>query len=539
MPVPAFPDAPRWLLPLTGGSVALLAHLCFLRALDLQDLPGPGSALLVLDLVLGETSQGLSAWLGMPLAALLGPLLGVRVLMSLCTAAAIAGAALAATALGGPRAGALAAAWTGLGALGAHQGWLIDTGTVAWGLSWLGVGLAWQARPRPAALGAALLVLAVAAKPSALPLAPLALFSPFLLASDASAASRRALLLALAGGALLAVPLALLSQPPHTPWLAGELSSLSAPPSGWQEKLERTWGLSGQSAVLGGLLLLALLAGLLPPQRHRWLRLLVVLLTLLLALGVVAVRGDRLQPRHLLPLSLGLLAPAAVLAALPPPRLGAVLGLALALLAGADSLRWAQAWSGQREAHIDLAPARLPRLPAPRHHDPDDLDWSIFFESSVPGAVALMQLAAASPGPAVVAPLQDRREAHFAVAAALAGHPWAVLGSRRCCLSDEPLEGCAQRVAQALQDAGARVVFPNKILSIPQEEQAFVAAVQGRLLPRPPRRQTRWISVDAPAPRGEGGASSSSPDARDPAGLPCGRERPPGEADPPPAPRDR
>ena len=119
--------------------LALSVHLFLLSALDLSDLPGPGSALWALDALLGTTKEGIAAY---PLR-LTVPLLGLdalRLQQALALVLAVWGAVLGARALGGGK-GALAGAVVACWGLAQFQSMLIDVGATAWGLSWFGLGL--------------------------------------------------------------------------------------------------------------------------------------------------------------------------------------------------------------------------------------------------------------------------------------------------------------------------------------------------------------------------------------------------------------
>ena len=137
--------------------LALVFHGLLLSALDLSDLPGPGSALWALDAFQGTMKEGLASF---PLR-LTTPLLGLHALrlqQVMALLLATWGVALGARALGGS--GALAATAAACWGLVQYQSILLDVGTTAWGLSWFGLGLAWWGGSHGAgrwiALGAAL-----------------------------------------------------------------------------------------------------------------------------------------------------------------------------------------------------------------------------------------------------------------------------------------------------------------------------------------------------------------------------------------------
>ncbi len=470
----------RLSLPL-GILAGLCIHLALTGALDLRDLPGPGGTLLVADLARGTMSEGLSAWLGWPIAALLGPGTGVRVLMALAAASAMLGAALGSRALGGS--GLLGALLAACWSLSAGQPWLISGSTVAWGLAWLGLGLTWDAAerdaPRWAGLGAGLLVLAAAAKPTALAALPLVGVAVLL-------AKRRAVLLgALAVGGLIALIPAWLTLPTDTPWLAAQAIGAGEGSGGLGELI---WQ-QGRLPLAAGLALLCAGAARSRPAGAA------VVLVLLGAAVVLASRGERLQPRHLLPLCFGLVAVAGLLA-----RSRAASAILVALLL-ADTLAWSHAFADQRAEHLDTARSALPVLPWPSYPEPA---WAVFYESSTPGAIALMDHASEATGGALVLPLVDRRESHAVAAAALAGHPAVVLTRDRCCGQDEAAQACADRLVADLKASPASAILPGQSRAVPEAHRPLAEALLLALSPRHRRAAERWRVVtgagDGPLP---------------------------------------
>ena len=107
--------------------LALAIHLFLLSALDLSDLPGPGSALWALDARRGTMNEGLASYPLRVTAPLLG-LGALRLQQALALILAVWGAILGARALGGGSgalAGAVAACW----GLVQFQTMLVDVGT--------------------------------------------------------------------------------------------------------------------------------------------------------------------------------------------------------------------------------------------------------------------------------------------------------------------------------------------------------------------------------------------------------------------------
>ena len=463
---------------------AIVIHLALVSAMDLRDLAGPGGTLLVRDLARGETSQGLAAWMGWPVAALLGPVIAARVLVSASVAAAVVGAGLAGRALGGLWSGSVAALLVACWALSAGQGWLISGGTVAWGLCWLGIGLTWDGAERTApgavALGAGLVVLGAAAKLTALSAAPLVVLALFVAEEN-----RLRLGLAMVLGSAVALLLAGLTLPTTAPWATEQALQQSA-------ALAVLVGLPTKTpqGVLPMAVGMAVLGAVLSPRRR-----VAGAAVALVVIGFVAIasaRGERLQPRHLLPLSFGLVIPAAALAA-------RVRGLAVVMVVVAllDTLAWGHAWAELRATHLETAAFQAPRPPWPTYEPPA---WTVFHESSTPGAIALMTLASEGDGGVVGLPLADRRESHLEAAAAIVGQPSRVLTTARCCQTGEAIEACAVRVQSDLLASGARLILPGNSVAVPEVHRDFAAALMAQQRSRR-RSSARWQVV---AGRGDG-----------------------------------
>jgi hypothetical protein len=495
---------PRWIGPLLALALGLGLHLLVLWGLDLRDLPGPGGVLLARDLLLGEHQQGLASWLLAP-ATPLGLEPALRLGGALSLLAAMLGAGLAARALASRAAGAWAMALTGCWALTTHQALLVDAGSLAWGLSWLGLGLAWRAGGRDRhgllALGSGLLALGVAAKASALPVLLLLPLAPFFGHPTASAPPARRLVQLPAAllGLGLGAALGWLAQG-SLPWLGAQAAAGPATGTPWWRAV---FDLGGAGLPQGSFPLLILLAclgaGLMARRRPLGLLVLALALTSLLLVG--GLRAERLQPRHLLPASLGLIALVAALEGQRWRRVGAV---ALGLLCAAgtlDSLAFATAFSQQRERFALTAPDRLPSVPTPFAQRYAALPWAVLFESSLPGVAELLSIPDGGSSVASVV-YQERRDVHLELACLEAGVPYRRLSQQRCCQRDQGLEACAAEVVAGLDAAGALLVLPGKDEVVSPEERPFARAVRAAS-GRPPRRPARWWSIEG---SGQGGA---------------------------------
>lgn len=443
------------------------------------------------DLALSQTAQGLSAWLGWPLAALLGPVAGARVLGAAAVLAAASGAALGGRALGGPWSGSMAALLVGAWSLSAGQGWLLGGGTVAWGLAWLGLGLSWDGAHRSrhglAALGAGLVVLGAAAKPTALAAAPLLL--PALLLAERE---RWRLCLAMAAGALVALLPAWLTLSTSTPWMSPQ--AVAAVSSSGIVAVFTELAPQGRLPVV---LLLGVIGA--PLCRRRPAALVALGVVILGAILIADARGERLQPRQLLPLCFGLLVPIAAMA----ERSRAVLA-ALVLLAAVDTLSWGHAFADQRSTYLQTDAFPLPRVPWPTYPEPA---WVVFHESSTPGALELMALAADVTAGAVALPLTDRRESHLEAAAATLGQPVRILTPGRCCRRGEAVADCAVRVADDHRASRATAIVPGKRFAVPPDQRDFADALILALIPRRDHIRRRWLVV---AGQGEGPMACTS-----------------------------
>jgi hypothetical protein len=487
--------------------VAVLLHALLRAGLDLNDLPGPGGVLLVRDLLLGEHSQGPASWFAVPLLWLgFEADTALWLSMSLSLVAALLGAGLAAWALGGPRAAPWGTLLGGCWALSAHQSWLLDAGGPAWGLSWLGLGLCWWACARgravPLAVGALSLALGVATKASALPVLALLVAVPWLRSLEGEPPTRRIQLqriVVLLPGLLAGAALGWLLQSPELPWL-GTQAATGGQGASW---LAAVLALPSRGLAHGSIPLLCglgMLGGGLVLRRQPAAAL--VLASTLLALALVGeARAERLQPRHLLPASIGLVALSACIASWRRPGWLAPVALALLCALGAlDSLAFAAAFAEQRARYAGTEPAALARAPGPFVARYPELPWGMFHESSIAGAVELM----ASPGGGESAlagvAFQERRDIHLEVAALRAGVPYLRLDPQRCCRRDEALEGCAVAVVEGLDAAGAVLVLPGKVEVAEPSARPFTQALMDSV--ERPARPSRWWRVEG---RGEGG----------------------------------
>ncbi len=495
----------RWLGPISALALGLAVHLLLLRGLDLHDLPGPGGVLLARDLLQGEHAQGPASWLLAP-AAPLGLEPALRLGNALALLAAMLGAGLAAGALVGPRSGPWAIALTGCWALSVQQSLLVDPGSLAWGLSWLGLGLSWWSGARDRAIamavGAALVALGAAVKASALPVLPLLVLAPCLSRPNTPRPAVRRLValgLSVSLGLGLGAALGWLAQGSQ-PWLVAQAVTGSTQGAPWWRPV---LALGAAGVPQGSFPLLALLAclGAGLSARRRPLVLAVLLVSLALLLAVGASRGERLQPRHLLPASLGPIVLIAALARLRWRRIGAGALALICLLGLLDSLAFTAAFSQQRQRFALTAPARLPPVPAAFARRYEALPWVLLHESSLPGVAELLALPLRDSAAVASVVYEERRDVHLELAVLQASRPYRRLAEHRCCRPGQDLEVCAAGVLAQLDRAGALLVLPGKDEAVEAEERAFARALRGALA-RPPRRPTRWWTVQG---QGSGG----------------------------------
>ena len=499
----------RWLFPVLALVGGLVFHAVVLLGLDLHDLPGPGGVLLARDLIQGQHTQGPASFLAQPSIMLgLGP--GLRAANAAALLAAMVGAGLAAAALAGraaaPWAMLLTAGWAVVG----HQAVLVDAGVYAWGLAWLGLGLAWWACVQRwgwlAALGAMLLAVGVAVKASALPVLVLMPLAPWLRPRVEPSGPRghgpallcAALLLGLGVGAGLGWAM----QGSGQPWLGAPSVDRSLAVGGWLLALV---AMGDRGLVQGSFPVLVVLAGLgaVIAVRRQPLALAVLALSLVAMAVIGEARAERLQPRHLLPVSVGLVALVASLSRWRRPRW--VAPVALGLLCGVaalDSLAFAHAFSQQRERFAQTRAARLPPVPGVLLNRYGALPWPVFFESSISGVAALVALPATAPRGVASPSYQERRDVHLELAALQAGAPYRRISAERCCLVDQKHAACAAEVVRALDAAGALLVLPGKLEVVAPEDRAFARLLQ-QAVGGAVRRPARWRVVQGTGSGGE------------------------------------
>ncbi len=426
--------------------LATFAYWCVVACFDLSGVAGPGGALMMREAWLNPGS-GLSAtvlWLyyhlpGVPWVA------GARVMAWLGFLFAVAGVMLAAARLGrwpaAIGAGLVVAFWSqslfGAALLGPH--------TLSLGLTWLGVGLAFQAT-RPvgwslptAFVGGLFAALGASDYGGALPALPYLVLVPLLGPRDLrwrllqSGCLGLGLLPVLAGGASFAG--------------GGEVLTLA--PAAVLEGLASLFRLAklpiGYDAGVPVLLALGLLGIVVPARQPREQWLLGVLT--LLVLGLVAGRlgGMGLRPRYLVPAMFGTIVLLGVglggLADLTR-RLGPVRWLPTAVVAGLlvmDAAAFGHAWSARRIPFEGTAPPTLPAPPRAFLDRYQDMVYDFSFSAVGARDLFLLGLQAPAEGIAVV-PLRDTRENVAFVGAMESRVPALVLHSGPCC-APSPLPG--------------------------------------------------------------------------------------------------
>ncbi len=457
-------------------TVGLALRVYLLGHLDLRGWPGPAAPDMLVAGLLADGSRQWAGWLvtgALPLVD--GDVLAAGTLLKLvATALGCAGAALAGHAIGG-RVVALAA-----GLLGGSWGLALYVSVLggadapSWGLLWFGVGLAWWgARMGPralplVALGGGLAALGVAVKFAAAPALAYLAIAP-LLAVRRGVGQGIGVTIAIGLGVWLLTPW--LSPPPGGP--DARLADLQ-----WEhvvEGLRRLDTLDATERMAEGLFdelwVLALVGAALPGR--AWLPRVALLVG---GAALVALPASSwnvgydvgYRPRWALPSGLGFVVLAAAAVALPLRRLRLLGGLrhlpgvGLAAYAACDGLAFLHAWSEHRVAHEEAAPLTAwipPERFTDRYADQAELGW---WSTSTEDGIGLYTLAGTAPSGGLMLPmLQDGRESHALLGAAVAGVWPAVASSPElCCEGGEAREACAQRVVAALDAAGAMIIVP-------------------------------------------------------------------------------
>lgn len=525
--------------------VAVSVRLAAQAGLDLEDVPGPAGPTVLTQAIHVIPGKDWPMWLLD--AAVRLPFLEDRLAAGLWSigwwTAGIGGLMLAAGALGGTAAavgaGLLAATWSPL--VLSSTVLAMDTPAVA--MAWLAVGIAWSgARQGRGGLFLCLLAGAlavVAPQPKLTGLTPL----PFLLLAPLLA--RRGWGNALGVATALALGTWICWSLARFPLRMDETIRPGPPdPATLRAGLEAIWDMASRRAGLGydgafpELMVLAGASALVPGRRPRE--------ALLLALGTAAVLGFSastldlyVQPRLLVGPALGLLvlggygfgSLATWLHRLGPTRhLPLVVTAAFLLL---DTTAWLGRWADLRVAEVGTAPPTIPRAPRAwsARYDALGFDTSL----SVRGGRDLVRLGVGAPRRGVAGvPLQDSREAHLQVGAAMAGHPTVILTRTSCCPDPQAdLLACAQDTVDQVQRAGALLVLPlfsNDYQRVPRQELSWISALLREAEGRPGRTAMgRWWQVLPPPP-------APVDDPAPPAPLPCQATPPPGRPGRPPAP---
>jgi len=466
-------DIGWWLLralPVAVALAALAIRLKVASAIDLTDMPGAGGVKIIAALGIGNSARDWSTWLvAWAMSAFgTGILETARLVMMGSSVAAVVGAMLAGHALGRRSTALAAGTITAVWGLAIHPAILIGADGVAMGSAWLGAGLLWWGgtswrRVWAVPLGAVLLHFASLVKVTAVPAIAVGLLAPLV-----------------AGGPLLFVLTAALAL-----WVYTHLQ-LSGPGA---SAVDLHWPQGAADTFLADfpegyafryLLSLVVWTAILPGR--RWPARLALAAATTLTLDLAAFTGDtKARPRHLTTGALGVVLAAAWLTAglpsaiarvlshwTPPPLaavpfvLAAVPSVFVCHFLSQDALAYLHAWNDQRVQYLMTSRAPLPR-PSPHwqqlyghlgNHGISDL--------TDVGAKTLVKLVYdAGPGGAATVVLRDNREFHLLAATVLADIPGVALDPGVCCAGRSADTTCAREVAQALDQAGARVILPT------------------------------------------------------------------------------
>jgi len=476
-----------WTLSLSG---------LFVGAQDLSDLPGPGGTQLIRDLATGQFSLGLSSHMGSWLLPFTDhdPVLAARVLSVLSTVAAAVGATLLGTAALGRTSGTWAGLLTAAWAPAACMGWSFGSGTVAWGVTWFGIGFcAWACRNQRhgwVAVGALLAVTGTAVKSTAIPALVLLLLVPMWAEGGWRGRLRMGALVVV--GAAIGMGIGLLGATTGEPFLlAPDSPSLARilPAAQGQPALEGMKGIfmlgrQGHPQGAFGLAVVLASIGVLVPGDRRLMRgaMLLVTLTAMAIIGVVT--GPLLLPRYLVPASLGLVVlSGAALRSWPQGRVArntwrgcaGVVWLAVTL----DGIAYASAWSELRQTYITIEDHRFPPMPAPLADRYGSMSRGIVMESSQPSILGLMTWIQSQPGqPIATIPFRDRRETHAHVAAIASESPFSVVRLQSCCTDSSVPRACVLELIETIDEGGFRLVIPDDTEGIPPQERRLAVALR-------------------------------------------------------------
>jgi len=467
--------------------IALAFHGWLASGTDLRGIPGACAQPMVHSLSVDDWSRSelyvhLMRWC-LPLFGG-DALITTRVATILCGLCAVLGAMFAASSLLGWRAavgaGLVAAIWS----QSAFLWLLIGADTMAWGLSWLGLGVAWIcARRGPLGalgvlLGTALVLLSAAIKIMALPAAAFLFVAPLLVDSH-----RRRYRAAVTCSLLVVFGIAYLAFRPQlsggfvdapsalSPSLlltgtASFMSFLLNQPEGWMY------------AVLGGL---AASGALLPasgPSRGRWSQRGVLAI---LGFVVVAVTceslGDKIRSRFLVVTAFPIIVLAGCAFVLVQhaveraishhlPRWSKMVGwlvpCAIVPFLVLDCLAFMHAWSRLRETAEGANASTLPRPPEALANHYLGLSESHVLDISGIGGIDMAALGASAPEAGVlIPPLRDETEFILLAHAAHAGKINVQLRPELCCGYLTQLDSCAVDLVSQVDRAGARLVLPN------------------------------------------------------------------------------
>jgi len=469
-------------------AIALAFHGWLASGLDLRGIPGALAppqvhSLAVEGWLRSEWSVRLS-WLCLPFFGG-DALVTARVVSTVSGLCALLGAMLAAWSLLGRRAaigaGLVAAVWSQSAFI-----WLMfGDDPMAWGLAWLGIGVAWvSARREPlqgavgVLVGAGLTLMGAAVKFSALPAAAFLFIAPLLV--EGQQRRRRAAVITCALAA--AVGIAYIAFRP----MLGD--GYVAAPSGTSPRLLHSGALllvetmmelpeGLMFGVLGGL---AIVGALLPsrgPGRERWPQrgVLAILGIAVMAFTCQAL-DEKIRSRFLVVTSFPIIVLAGCASAVVQRAvertisnlsferwraLGGLVPCAVVSLLLQDTLGFMHAWSSIREDIEGATPSSLPH-PSPGWEERyRRLSTLSVMDVSGIGGIDLATLGTTAPDAGVaVPPLLDQREFILLAHAALAGKTHVRLEPSECCEDPTQLVACAVDLVTQVDQAGARLVLP-------------------------------------------------------------------------------
>ncbi|MEC7983974.1 MAG: hypothetical protein VX278_02350 [Myxococcota bacterium] len=496
----------RRVLPVFIGFLVL--HGILRWGLDLRDMPGAAGTEVLYKAALGERKENYTVWI----LLLLQYNLSISVLQSaklcsllggLCSVWGIYLAGKAISERTGLYSALLCISWS----MTHYYSLMVGSDPLAFGFSWLSVGLCWYGGARGwwglpvLMLGLSMASFAVRIKELALP--PLALIPLY----PMWVRSKRT--------AVLSLPFVLYSAYWGYAWMwpaqAHRLQTEVVLDSGsFTQGWNRLIALYERGIPQGKFDQLILLPALLLPfSRRNFKKYILWAAAALLLIGTAYMLQQRARPRYLASAALGsLLVLGFVLSTI---RFHRAMLCAVCFLFIMDGWAYFDVWGEKRQQMVGGNAPRFPAAPSPWRRQYESMSDLTLRDLSLYGAISMVEKVQETDGIASMR-LRDERHRSLLAFATLYDKGFVILDPGACCAGNPVDERCAQRTTRAVKEAGFTLLLPTDIKGIeriyPNEERWRTLLLQSVTQTE---HDPTWISASPTATGGELPCQASIP----------------------------